>query len=397
MLALSDVRAFLQHLPRDFRLIVDDVTYICNRQNLFAFSTVVRSRITTSPDLSEFTISPGVPHTVVEEVVSFLHGSDLDPPPDSSPFDYFYLAAALGLEIISKRFSNDVHASLTVDNVSECYRRLCPYPSFCFPIIHFLRDHCQIFELFVRDTILTSDFLRPLLSFDVSLFKTEDDKLRFIRQYNEFARPPDLGLYGTVRMERLLKASVVTVLDDEELPCHCRTFPLIASLVGDMKRLRAERSHVCEEIEFLREKRMRLSAREDDITHIRESTSSLTATMEAESLVRCRARRLADDLDLLSASVSLLVVPDPHAVDFTEGRIRLAAMREQLSPIVESFQGNFGWLLYPKSCEKSLNVIRQWDVVVKELAKITENFVLNEKAVFQRATSLAMLAEGLRN
>jgi hypothetical protein len=397
MLSASDVRAFLQQLQRDFRLIVDGISYLCNRQNLCAFSSVVRSAISNNPALSEFAVSPNIPISIVEEVISFLHGGDFFHPKDSSLFDYFYFGACLGIDIISKRLTTDVFRCLTDENVADRFRALAPFPAFCGPIVLFLDANQSTFERFVHFGIFHADFVRSLVTCTATLFEREDDKFDFILRYSSASAEPDLSLYETIRTEGLAEDTLNVVLDDPEICRHCRTFPVLANLIREGREISAMRSELESGISTVRIRRERLEERAHEIRHIRDSTLTLSATIEAESQVHKRALALADQLDIVAACVSVLAAPDPRAAQFLEHVARLSTLTERMGEMLEDFRNGGGWLLYPKSTVTGANVKGTWTQVLKELTGLTSNFVLSRNTVFHQATSLAMIAEALRS
>jgi hypothetical protein len=397
MLSVGDVRAFLQGLQKDFRLIVDNKTYLCNRQNLCAFSTVIRAAVAASPTITEFSLFPNVSHSIADEIISFLHGGDLDPPPDSSLFDYFYFGASLGIDIIANRLTTEIFKSLTPENLTDRFHRLSAYPTFCVPIILFLNAHQSIFTGFVRSNDFHPDFVRSLLSARVNIFPTEDDRFIFIRRYNTALPSPNLTLYNLIHPEDLTKQSINALIIDPDITHNCKTFPLLLRLLREIRDLSERQSSIADEITLFERRLSDLDNQREEIRRIEDSTSTLSATLKIESQIRRDSSVFADQLDLISACVSLLAVSDEKAKELISMVPRLLDLVHRMSIMMTSFQKAGGWVLYPKSCEAAAEATKGSTVALKSLQPLTANFILNRKVVFQYATSLAMIAEGLRN
>jgi hypothetical protein len=265
------------------------------------------------------------------------------------------------------------------------------------PIILFLESHQTTFERFVKSNVLHPDFIRSLLSCTTNLFPTEDAKFHFLQHYSSSSAAPDFSLYRTIRSEDLTTDAVNIVLSDPDIPRHCKTFPVLVRVIREGEQLSGVQSALLEEISALRMRRRALDERRDEFRRIRDSTTTLSAAVEAEGRVRARALAFADQLELVSACVAILAVADDNAREFVGNVHRLAAMTERMGAMLEGFRAGGGWLFYPKSSDKGVDVKAKWSVALKELEHLTNNFILNPNAVFRYSTSLAMIAEGLRS
>jgi hypothetical protein len=238
MLAAADIQAFLQRLPKNFRLIINGVTYNVNRQNLSAFSSVVRSSLSTDPDLTELRLDIAAPDAVVSAAIAFLHGSPLDPPSTQ-----LFVGASLGLDILSRRLVLPVFESTTPANVDERFRALKPFPAFFSPILMFLDRDRSTFDGFVQRNILHPAFV----SQTARVFSNEDAKFEFLQRCHEAAADPTL--FRALSFEDLSAPVLRRLFADAAVLGGCRTFARTVEAIegitgGSRRRTRgASRQH----------------------------------------------------------------------------------------------------------------------------------------------------------
>jgi hypothetical protein len=384
MLSQADLRGFLRRLPQDFRLIINGATHTCNRQNLFAFSAVVRS---ANPSSGEFALDVPVPPEVSAAVVSFLHGGALDVP-DSQVFDWFLLAAALGIGVVAKRLIVGAFRTLTIGNIEERFRLLRPFPDYLHPVLMFLDNNPRLFEGFLRANVLPPAFVRALLLQTANLFASEDDRFTFLRAYVAASDPPDFSLFRAIRLERLAPAALPAVFGADDIPRHCRTFPLVAGLIAQRRRLAGLRRQAALDVERLR--------RENAALVPRAAAPIVADAMGGvEERVRETFRRVGLGLGCTAACVSLLALADGNRLDFVARIAKLGAMSGELAQMLLEFQRAGGWLLYPGSSKASIGVTSSWNATVAELRKLTLNFTPDPPAAEVAARGVLSVAEDL--
>jgi hypothetical protein len=177
---------------------------------------------------------------------------------------------------------------------------------------------------------------------------------------------PDLKLYSFIHIECLTDDTINTVF-----------------LEGDNPLLSGMHSECSQKISLFQMRLGSLESRREESQRIHRSTSTLSATLEIETQVRKQSAALANQLDLISACVSLLAVSDEKAKELIEAIPRLLDLTNRISVMMTSFQKAGGWVLYPKSCENAAEVTKNWNITLKLLRPLTANFVLNQKVVFQ--------------
>jgi hypothetical protein len=389
MLCRSDVQRFLRRLPKDFPLTVNGNSRGCNKQSLCAFSAVVRSAVSSDPSLAEFRLDIPVSPQVVADVVAFLRGRALNLPDEGDVFEYFYLGAALGIDVLSKRLIIQVFRSMTNENVQDRFRLLGPFPAFWPPIIMFLETHRELFETFIQENVFPSELIRAAIKH----FPSEDDKFIFLRKYIVAADAPDFTLFRRIRLEELSASLVPTIFDDTNISRNCKTFRLLARLIAERKCLRATRQQLDAGIDLLRHEMAAFTqaSRIDD-----SQIPQLVADAGTEYQVRNTFLVLADKLDMSAACIALLTIGDECASEFVRRIDALQYMNTKMSKMLAEFKRDCGWLLYPGSSKKSRAVSQRSKGAVADLQKLSTNFIPNPSAVQQVAQSIASIADALR-
>jgi hypothetical protein len=384
MLSSSYLRAFLCRLPKDFRLIINGATHPCNRQNLFAFSSVIRS---ANPSVPEFHLDVPIPPEVASSVVAFLHGGALDLP-ECRVFDCFFLVAAPGIDVLRKRLMVGAFRTLTTANIEERFRLLRPFPDSFQPILMFLDNSPRLFNNFFSANLFPPEFIRAVLFQTVNVFPSEDDRFTFLKAYVTASDDPDFSLFRSIHLERLTLSMLPAVFDTEEIPRHCRTFPLIAALISQRKRLAALQRDAALDVDRLRREKATFEPKA-------AAPIFVDSTAGVEEKVRQIFQRIGADLCSTAACISLLAIGDERACEFVGRITNLKAMSGEMAKMFVEFQRDGGWLLYPGSSKTSIQVTISWEATVSQLQKLTMNFAPNQVAAETSARNVLSIAQSL--
>jgi hypothetical protein len=349
-------------------LIINGVTYNVSRQNLAAFSSVVRSSLSTDPDLSELCFDIAVPDSVVSSTVAFLHGSPLNPPA-TEVFDYFFMGASLGLDIVNRRLLLPVFKSTTTANVDERFRALKPFPGFFSPILMFLDQDCSTLVL-----------------------HREDAKFEFLRRYD------DPSLFRALRFEDLSTPVLRQLFADAGGLPGCRTFALLGRLLAQRRRLRESQEVLDGDLARLRGNILQLSGEDDEkMDRIRRQSSDYAASAEIEAKVREQVRRLAARLELVAVCVSLLEVPSDSVTEFGVNLTALNGISDDIGRIIGNLQSAGASEAMPPGARKVMTIKEQWIEAVIEMQELARSFRVNSSAIDQCALSIAGIASALAN
>jgi hypothetical protein len=380
MLSPEDVRVYFQRISKDFELLLNGNSYPFNKQSLCAFSTVVCSAVAADPSLKSLTIPGHFDDTIVKDVISFLNGVTFSVPARPVALHYYNCAAVLGIHSLGNFLLCSIPNLFSVDNIEDAFQFLAGYPSFCAPIVAVLADNPSAFGAFAQNKVFSLDFLRDLLADSGSIFPSEDAKFRFIHAYNAATDTPDLKLYHFVQAKLLSPELLETILSDRpEIHQHCKTFPLIHSLLLARSDLARKQDGIDAKIAQAQANKADIEASlAADQTQRNPWEADLATTREIHERVRAKAIVITERVELLAACISLLGILDEHAGELVLKVRELRDLRVEMGPLVDSFRNTGGWVFYPGCCQKLKAILDDWAEAATDLEKMSGSFILNQ-------------------
>ena len=214
MLSLDDLKDYFQSLPLDLTILINNVSYKCNKEVVSHFSKTINFLI--NENTSTFSYNIPVSEESIHLVFDFLHGKCSDF--STNCFQCLCIAAFFDIPVVGKRCFEFVKNTTNQDNFEERYNFLKDYPEYCEPLNFFLINHKDFFNDFSSKHQLPSQFVKSLLSNCQSneLFENESTKLAFLMPILRSSN--DMSLISLINLQNLDDDEVFDLIMDDLSP-----------------------------------------------------------------------------------------------------------------------------------------------------------------------------------
>ena len=307
MLLRPDLEIFFNKLPKNFKLIINNNNYNCSKLCLNAFSQLISDKLKMDPNLDSYTINIDAKNENIRYIIDFLHGGPFEPS-DSEFFDFYYIAASLGIDIIRKRLYEAITKLIAPENVKSIYEKISQFPNFCLPLVRFFDENPSFFNDFIKNNILKFDFIDSLLANSTQIFETENKKYDFIKNLLDSSKSPDYSICKYIYPEKLSEDALDNFL--QNLENHFQNtlcFTLIKNLLNKKRDL----------LEILNSHQLQLKSAQNDLqikkkkndSHKKETSESSNKVHQAvkvEEEVLSNIQLISDRLEYIAADIALL-------------------------------------------------------------------------------------------
>lgn len=395
MLSSSDLQSYFQALPRNFIVEINDVDYNCNKFCLISFSTVLSNLIKQNTG-NDNTIKlndmlKGISNDKIKNILEFIHGKETFDQTKMTSFDdifdYYYISASLGINIVKNRLCVQLTSLINGDNVGFIYKKLSSFPDFYDPLTHFFdNNNLLFFQNFIETNILPAinendfsfNFLHTFLTNSSNLFKEEDSKLNLVRSvYNKAKSDDSLFLYDCIDAEKLsretLKSTFLQIPLEEGKFIRC--FKLISMLVNEkikttesLKRAKNKLLQLKNDLQDEKDKHS------DHKSLVSITSNRISLALQTEAQIKRDTEKIADEIELLAADVALIPVQNETTVRFLQNVNKMDGISKELNKLFLYFYENFGWLLWPGSSVSTMNDAKSLSELMTELDKIVSGF-----------------------
>lgn len=384
MLTCEDFALYFQAIPRDFDLKFNGNSVKCNKSCVCGFSKRVRSEVEKDPSIESLSFEVDVPMDVAENVIEFLHGGELKVTSELV-FEFFYFAAFMGIEVVSRRVVFDVCDSFTEANFEERFKLLSAFTEFCRPIVVFLDKNPTLFRRLIHDNVLSCDVLTTLVEGGRDIFKSEDERFDFVRTVATEGN--NLALYRTVKSQILSHEKRAELLAlPVDVQRNCRYFGLISAMMS-------ERDKMANEITALKNQ---IGHARTELTNLQNTPSADETAEEVKNRARQRALQIADRLHTIAACAELLAVKSQPTEVLMSTVRSMIKQTEVLMQILHRFYEKGGWLLFPGTSVNSVELGNEWHKYLSHMEEIVMRFDPPVSEAGRIANDFLSNAEGLK-
>ncbi|OHT17599.1 hypothetical protein TRFO_00856 [Tritrichomonas foetus] len=397
MISQNDLSAYFKLLPRNFELIINGIAYKCNKLCLMSFSAEISDFIKSNTDSTKYEAIIEASDDHIKNIIDFLHGELFNPREDEY-FDYYFIAASLGIEVIRKRIHMNITKVITSDNVTAYYEKLSKYPDFCDPLIRFFDANPSFFRNFVKENVFHSVLIHSLFKNVINMFETEDSKLEFIQTLNSDPKSTDLSLYQYIYPEKLSNEHLNNFLQlPYEVSVYTHCFKLISKLLHkknelneSLNSIKSKTSQIQSDLTF------ELNIKNSQQQEISQKSNQISNAVQTEEQVRIRAIQLANKLEFLAADVALLSVQNEPTQIFLKNVGEMRKLCVDMHALMKYFYEQGGWLLWPGSSVNSMNYSKELDEAMEQLQIMVDGFEPNSELLCMFSQYFVKICDNIR-